>query len=72
MITRNADENKRSKLRFKMRDDRVSPSGINSSLNYMTPAEFAAQASGGKDAGSACLENALGVSHFPTATAAAS
>ena len=43
-----------------------------SSLNYMTPAEFAAQASGGKDAGSACLENALGVSHFPTATAAAS
>jgi hypothetical protein len=43
-----------------------------SSLNYMTPAEFAAQARGGKDAGSACLENALGVSHFPTATAAAS
>ncbi len=43
-----------------------------SSLNYRTPAEFAAQASGGKDAGSACLENAHGVSHFPTATAAAS
>ncbi len=43
-----------------------------SSLNYMTPAEFAAKASGGKDAGSACLENADGVSHFPTATAAAS
>jgi putative transposase len=43
-----------------------------SSLNYMTPAEFAAQASGGKDAGFACLENANGVSHFPTAAAAAS
>lgn len=43
-----------------------------SSLKYRTPAEFAAQASGGKDAGSACLENAHGVSHFPTATAAAS
>ena len=43
-----------------------------SSLNYMTPAEFAAKASGGKDAGFACLENAVGVSHFPTATAAAS
>ena len=42
-----------------------------SSLNYMTPAEFAAQASRGKDAGFACLENADGVSHFPTATAAA-
>ena len=42
-----------------------------SSLNYMTPAEFAARTSGGKDAGFACLENAHGVSHFPTATAAA-
>ena len=42
-----------------------------SSLNYMTPAEFAAKTSGGKDAGFACLENASGVSHFPTATAAA-
>ncbi len=39
-----------------------------SSLNYMTPAEFAAQASGGKDAGSACLENDTAVFHFPTAT----
>jgi putative transposase len=35
-----------------------------SSLNYMTPAEFAAQARGGKDAGYACLENAAGVSHY--------
>jgi putative transposase len=43
-----------------------------SNLNYMTPAEFAARTSGGKDAGFACLENAPGVSHFPTATAAAS
>ena len=42
-----------------------------SSLNSMTPAEFAEQASGGKDAGFACLKNADGVSHFPTATAAA-
>ena len=42
-----------------------------SSLDYMTPSEFAAKASGGKDAGSACLENADGVYHFPTATAAA-
>ena len=41
-----------------------------SSLNYRTPAEFAAM-SRGKDAGSARLENALGVSHFPTAPAAA-
>ena len=43
-----------------------------SSLNYLTPAEFAARTSGGKDAGFACLENAHGVSHFPTAAAAAS
>jgi putative transposase len=42
-----------------------------SSLDYMTPSEFAAKASGGKDAGSACLENADGVYYFPTATAAA-
>jgi putative transposase len=42
-----------------------------SSLGYRTPAEFAAQASTGKDAGPACLENAFGVSHFPSATAAA-
>jgi putative transposase len=42
-----------------------------SSLNYRTPAEFAAKAIGGKDAGFACLENAVGVSHFPSATAAA-
>lgn len=41
-----------------------------SSLDYRTPAEFAQalrKASGGKDAGFACLENAHGVSHFPTA-----
>jgi len=38
----------------------------------MTPAEFAAQASGGKDAGFACLENGQGVFHFPPAAAAAS
>jgi putative transposase len=43
-----------------------------SSLNYRTPSEFAAQASGGKDAGSACLKNDTAVFHFPTATAAAS
>ena len=42
-----------------------------SSLNYMTPAEFAAKASGGKDAGFACLKNDTAVFHFPTATAAA-
>jgi transposase InsO family protein len=41
-----------------------------SSLNYMTPSEFAAKASGGKDAGFACLKNDTAV--FPTATAAAS
>jgi len=41
-----------------------------SSLNYHTPAEFAAL-SYGKDAGYARLENATGVSHFPTAPAAA-
>lgn len=41
-----------------------------SSLGYQTPAEFAAAAtSRGKDAGTARLENASGVSHFPTATA---
>lgn len=38
----------------------------------MTPAEFAAKASGGKDAGFACLENAVGASRFSTAAAAAS
>jgi len=37
----------------------------------MTAAEFAAQASDGKDADFACLENAQGVSHFHTASAAA-
>jgi putative transposase len=42
-----------------------------SSLNYRTPAEFARQASYGKDVGSAHFENADGVSNFPTATAAA-
>jgi putative transposase len=41
-----------------------------SSLGYRTPAEFARLASAGQDAGSACLENACGVSHFPSATAA--
>jgi len=41
-----------------------------SSLNYLTPAEFAAAMSCGKDAGYARLENASGVSHFPTASAA--
>ena len=43
-----------------------------SSLNYMTPAELAARIRGGKDAGFVCLENARGVSHFPTSTAMAS
>lgn len=42
-----------------------------SSLNYMTPSEFAARTSGGKDAGFACLKNDTAVFHFPTATAAA-
>jgi putative transposase len=44
-----------------------------SSLGYLTPAEFAktAAASCGKDAGCARLENACGVSHFPTASTAA-
>jgi putative transposase len=41
-----------------------------SSLNYRTPAEFAAT-SCGKDADCVRLENALGVSHFPTASATA-
>ncbi len=41
-----------------------------SSLKYRTPAEFAAM-SCGKDAGLARLENAVGVSHFPTAPATA-
>jgi putative transposase len=44
----------------------------NSSLSYITPSESAAQASRGKDAGSACLKNDGAVFHFPTATAAAS
>src|SRR6202012_3245044 len=42
-----------------------------SSLNYRTPAEFARQESYGKDAGSAHLENAIGVFNFPTASATA-
>jgi putative transposase len=42
-----------------------------SSLNYQTPAEFARRASCGKDVGSAHLENACGVSNFPTASATA-
>ena len=41
-----------------------------SSLGYRTPKEFA-EMSRGKDAGCARLENACGVSHFPTAPAAA-
>jgi putative transposase len=43
-----------------------------SSLNYLTPAEFARRASGGKDADCVRLENAAGVSYFSTATDAAS
>jgi putative transposase len=42
-----------------------------SSLGYLTPDEFARrlrQQDGGKDAGCARLENAVGVSHFPTAS----
>jgi putative transposase len=45
-----------------------------SSLGYLTPQEFALKArteSYGKDGGPAALENASGVSHFPTAPAAA-
>jgi putative transposase len=42
-----------------------------SSLSYLTTSEFAAKASGGKDAGFACLKNDTAVFHFPTATAAA-
>jgi putative transposase len=41
-----------------------------SSLNYLTPAEFAAKNCGGKDADSVHLENAVGVFHFTTAAAA--
>jgi transposase InsO family protein len=43
-----------------------------SSLDYRTPDEFASatrRASGGKDADLVCLENASGVSHFPTSPA---
>jgi putative transposase len=45
-----------------------------SSLDYSMPAEFAKlcrRASYGKDADSACLENATGASHFATPQAAA-
>jgi len=42
-----------------------------SSLNYRTPAEFAREASYGKDVGCAHFENAPGVSNFPTASTAA-
>ena len=35
-----------------------------SSLNYMTPSEFAAKASRGKDAGQACLKNEPTVFHY--------
>jgi hypothetical protein len=41
-------------------------------LNYLTPAEFRRETSYGKDVGFAHLENAHGVSHFPTASATAS
>ena len=41
-----------------------------SSLNYLTPAEFAAKNSRGKDADFVRLENAVGVSRFPTAATA--
>ena len=41
-----------------------------SSLNYLTPAEFARETSRGKDVGFAHLENAGAFPHFPTATAA--
>jgi putative transposase len=42
-----------------------------SSLNYLTPAEFARRAGGGKDADSVRLKNDTTVFHFPTATTAA-
>jgi hypothetical protein len=45
-----------------------------SSLGCLTPQEFATKVSVesyGKDGGHAALENASGVSHFPTAPAAA-
>ena len=42
-----------------------------SSLSYLTPAEFARRADRGKDADCVRLENATGVSHFPTVSAAA-
>jgi putative transposase len=42
-----------------------------SSLNYLTPAEFARRAGGGKDADSVRLKNDAAVFHFPTATTAA-
>jgi putative transposase len=42
-----------------------------SSLNYLTPAEFARRAGGGKDADSVRLKNDIVVFHFPTATTAA-
>ena len=42
-----------------------------SSLNYLTPAEFARRAGGGKDEDSVRLKNDTAVFHFPTATTAA-
>ena len=42
-----------------------------SSLNYLTPAELARRAGGGKDADSVPLKNDTAVFHFPTATTAA-
>ncbi len=41
-----------------------------SSLNYLTPTEFAAKNCDGKDADFVHLENAVGVFHFTTAAAA--
>jgi putative transposase len=42
-----------------------------SSLNYLTPAAFAAKTSSGKDGDSVPLKNDTAVFHFPTATTAA-
>lgn len=60
----------RKKIAFWRRD--YNEQRPHSSLNYLTPTEFARQISCGKDVGSAHFENADGVSNFPTAAAAAS
>lgn len=59
----------RRKIAFWRRD--YNEQRPHSSLNYLTPAEFARRTSYGKDAGSARFENAGGVSNFPTASTAA-